>query len=146
MPQAYRRDMGCQPAHLRPIESTIVVGTVRPVTGRSLFLAPKVKRAAHEYQSLSHAPRSAGANRTPPYSAVPRTTLHPAFHSIHLSPSTMQSINRFLYGPTAEEKVRAWQSKLRSEQRALDREMRQVRCNRCRLGPWLTVQTSHRLA
>lgn len=39
----------------------------------------------------------------------------------------MQSINRFLYGPTAEEKVRAWQSKLRSEQRTLEREMRQVR-------------------
>lgn len=41
----------------------------------------------------------------------------------------MQTINRFLYGPTAEEKVRAWQAKLRSEQRTLDREMRQVRDN-----------------
>lgn len=40
----------------------------------------------------------------------------------------MQSINRFLYGPTPEEKVRAWQAKLRSEQRVLEREMRQVRC------------------
>ncbi|KAL0949501.1 hypothetical protein HGRIS_009555 [Hohenbuehelia grisea] len=38
----------------------------------------------------------------------------------------MQSINRFLYGPTPEEKVRAWQSKLRAEQRVLDREMRQL--------------------
>lgn len=38
----------------------------------------------------------------------------------------MQSINRFLYGPTAEEKIRAWQGKLRAEQRQLDREMRQV--------------------
>ncbi|OCH94118.1 vacuolar sorting protein Vps24 [Obba rivulosa] len=38
----------------------------------------------------------------------------------------MQTINRFLYGPTAEEKVRAWQTKLRSEQRVLDREMRQL--------------------
>lgn len=38
----------------------------------------------------------------------------------------MQSINRFLYGPTPEEKVRAWQAKLRSEARQLDREMRQV--------------------
>lgn len=38
----------------------------------------------------------------------------------------MQSINRFLYGPTAEEKVKAWQNKLRGEQRHLDREMRQV--------------------
>ena len=38
----------------------------------------------------------------------------------------MQSINRFLYGPTPEEKIKAWQAKLRSEQRSLDREMRQV--------------------
>ncbi|KAF7977416.1 hypothetical protein HWV62_3554 [Athelia sp. TMB] len=38
----------------------------------------------------------------------------------------MQSINRFLYGPTPEEKVRAWQTKLRSESRQLDREMRQL--------------------
>ncbi|KAL0574673.1 Vacuolar protein-sorting-associated protein 24 [Marasmius crinis-equi] len=38
----------------------------------------------------------------------------------------MQSINRFLYGPTPEEKVRAWQSKLRTESRHLDREMRQL--------------------
>jgi charged multivesicular body protein 3 len=38
----------------------------------------------------------------------------------------MHSINRFLYGPTPEEKVRAWQTKLRAESRQLDREMRQV--------------------
>ncbi|KAI0053556.1 vacuolar sorting protein Vps24 [Auriscalpium vulgare] len=38
----------------------------------------------------------------------------------------MQSINRFLYGPTPEEKVRAWQAKLRQETRMLDREMRQL--------------------
>ncbi|KZT20352.1 vacuolar sorting protein VPS24 [Neolentinus lepideus HHB14362 ss-1] len=38
----------------------------------------------------------------------------------------MQSINRFLYGPTPEEKVRAWQAKLRAEIRLLDREMRQL--------------------
>ncbi|TFK23259.1 vacuolar sorting protein Vps24 [Coprinopsis marcescibilis] len=38
----------------------------------------------------------------------------------------MQAINRFLYGPTAEERVRAWQSKLRAESRHLDREMRQL--------------------
>ena len=38
----------------------------------------------------------------------------------------MQSINRFLYGPTPEERVRAWQTKLRAESRTLDREMRQV--------------------
>ncbi|EGO27537.1 hypothetical protein SERLADRAFT_461170 [Serpula lacrymans var. lacrymans S7.9] len=41
-------------------------------------------------------------------------------------PHTMQSINRFLYGPTPEEKVRAWQAKLRAESRQLDREMRQL--------------------
>ena len=41
-------------------------------------------------------------------------------------PLSMQSINRFLYGPTPEEKVRAWQGKLRAESRQLDREMRQV--------------------
>jgi charged multivesicular body protein 3 len=38
----------------------------------------------------------------------------------------MQSINRFLYGPTPEERVRAWQGKLRSETRSLEREMRQL--------------------
>ena len=38
----------------------------------------------------------------------------------------MQTINRFLYGPTPEERVRAWQAKLRAESRQLDREMRQV--------------------
>ncbi|KAJ7095440.1 vacuolar sorting protein VPS24 [Mycena belliarum] len=38
----------------------------------------------------------------------------------------MQSINRFLYGPTPEEKVRAWQIKLRTESRLLDREMREL--------------------
>ncbi|KZT12465.1 vacuolar sorting protein VPS24 [Laetiporus sulphureus 93-53] len=38
----------------------------------------------------------------------------------------MQSINRFLYGPTPEERVRQWQTKLRQEQRVLDREIRQL--------------------
>lgn len=38
----------------------------------------------------------------------------------------MQAVNRFLYGPTPEEKVKLWQTKIRSEQRQLDREMRQV--------------------
>ncbi|EJD00989.1 vacuolar sorting protein Vps24 [Fomitiporia mediterranea MF3/22] len=38
----------------------------------------------------------------------------------------MQSINRFLYGPTPEEKIRAWQGRIRGEQRQLDREMRQL--------------------
>lgn len=44
----------------------------------------------------------------------------------------MQSISRFLYGPTPEERVRAWQTKLRSESRQLDREMRQVGFSHCR--------------
>jgi charged multivesicular body protein 3 len=35
----------------------------------------------------------------------------------------MKSINRFIYGPTPEEKVREWQTKLRTEQRQLDREI-----------------------
>jgi charged multivesicular body protein 3 len=39
----------------------------------------------------------------------------------------MQAINRFIYGPTAEEKVRAWRTKLRTKQRELERDMRQVR-------------------
>lgn len=39
---------------------------------------------------------------------------------------SMKSINRFLYGPTPEERVRTWQQKLRSEQRQLDKEIRQV--------------------
>ena len=38
----------------------------------------------------------------------------------------MQSINRFLYGPTPEERIRALQGNLRGEQRRLDRDMREV--------------------
>ncbi|KAG6890569.1 hypothetical protein C0992_000577 [Termitomyces sp. T32_za158] len=38
----------------------------------------------------------------------------------------MQTINRFFYGPTPEERVRAWQTKLRGESRRLDQEMRQL--------------------
>ncbi|KAI0005008.1 vacuolar sorting protein VPS24 [Russula compacta] len=38
----------------------------------------------------------------------------------------MQTINRFLYGPTPEDRVRAWQAKLRQESRVLDRETRQL--------------------
>ena len=38
----------------------------------------------------------------------------------------MQSIHRFFNGPTPEERVRSWQTKLRSESRQLDREIRQV--------------------
>jgi charged multivesicular body protein 3 len=35
----------------------------------------------------------------------------------------MQSINRFLWGPTPQEKVRKWQGQLKKEQRMLDREI-----------------------
>ncbi|ORX41293.1 Snf7-domain-containing protein [Kockovaella imperatae] len=35
----------------------------------------------------------------------------------------MQSITRWINGPTPEEKVRAWKSKLRQEERGLDREI-----------------------
>ncbi|KAI0921089.1 hypothetical protein AcW1_004819 [Taiwanofungus camphoratus] len=44
----------------------------------------------------------------------------------HVVCIAMQTINRFLYGPTAEERMRQWQGKLRQEQRVLDREMRQL--------------------
>ena len=46
----------------------------------------------------------------------------------------MQSINRFLYGPTPEEKVRTWQTKLRAETRHLDRDMKQVSSKYCPLA------------
>jgi hypothetical protein len=39
----------------------------------------------------------------------------------------MKSINRFIYGPTPEEKIRDWQSKLRTQERQLDREVANVR-------------------
>ncbi|PWN28868.1 hypothetical protein BDZ90DRAFT_230876 [Jaminaea rosea] len=38
----------------------------------------------------------------------------------------MQSVNRFLFGPTKEERVKQVQSQLRSEQRHLDREIRNI--------------------
>lgn len=38
----------------------------------------------------------------------------------------LKSINKALYGPTAEERVKAWQQKLKTQQRGLDREIRQV--------------------
>ncbi|KZT62177.1 hypothetical protein CALCODRAFT_426759 [Calocera cornea HHB12733] len=38
----------------------------------------------------------------------------------------MKAINRFFYGPTPEEKVRAWQQRLKSEGRQLDKEIRQL--------------------
>lgn len=39
----------------------------------------------------------------------------------------MKSVNRWLYGPTPEEKVRSWQNKLRQQERQLDKEIRNVR-------------------
>lgn len=38
----------------------------------------------------------------------------------------MQSVSRFLWGPTPQEKVRKWQTQLKKEQRALDREIHQL--------------------
>lgn len=35
----------------------------------------------------------------------------------------MKAISRYIYGPTPEEKVREWQSKLKTQQRQLDREI-----------------------
>jgi len=39
---------------------------------------------------------------------------------------SIKAINRFFYGPTPEEKVRAWQQRLKAESRHLDREIRQL--------------------
>ncbi|KAI0732920.1 vacuolar sorting protein Vps24 [Fomitopsis betulina] len=66
-----------------------------------------------------HVDRVSTVAATPP-PVTPRWVLTP------ILPRTMQSINRFIYGPTPEERVRQWQSKLRQEQRVLDREMRQL--------------------
>lgn len=41
----------------------------------------------------------------------------------------MKSISRFIYGPTNEEKAKKWQNQLRTEQRQLDREVRNVSGN-----------------
>lgn len=38
----------------------------------------------------------------------------------------LKSLNRAIYGPTPEERVRTWQQKLKAQSRALDREIRQV--------------------
>ncbi|BGP15869.1 hypothetical protein JCM10213_005645 [Rhodosporidiobolus nylandii] len=38
----------------------------------------------------------------------------------------MQAINRFIWGPTPQEKVRKWQTQLKKEQRTLDREIHQL--------------------
>lgn len=39
----------------------------------------------------------------------------------------MKSLNRWMYGPSPEEKVRSWQQKLRQQERQLDREIMNVR-------------------
>jgi len=38
----------------------------------------------------------------------------------------MQAVNRFIWGPTPEEKVKKWQQQLKQESRHLDREIRQL--------------------
>lgn len=59
--------------------------------------------------------------------AIPEVTMGHITPPLPLPvPMAMESINRFLYGPTPEQRVQEWQSKLRQESRVLDREMRQV--------------------
>lgn len=53
----------------------------------------------------------------------------------------MKSINRFIYGPTPEEKVREWQTKLRTEQRQLDREIINVRPLLSKEAKWAVGET-----
>lgn len=38
----------------------------------------------------------------------------------------IKSINRYIYGPTPEERIREWDRKLKQEQRQLDREIKQL--------------------
>lgn len=38
----------------------------------------------------------------------------------------MESVNRFLYGPTPEERVKKWQTKIKSEERQLEREIKSI--------------------
>ncbi|KAG7566971.1 hypothetical protein FFLO_01230 [Filobasidium floriforme] len=38
----------------------------------------------------------------------------------------LKSINRYIYGPTPEERLKEWDRKLRTEQRQLDKEIRQL--------------------
>jgi hypothetical protein len=60
---------------------------------------------------------------------------------LHLPISFMQTINRLLYGPTPEDRVRAWQTKLRQESRVLDRVMRQVRPLAASVGTLVLTRT-----
>lgn len=39
----------------------------------------------------------------------------------------LKNINRYIYGPTPEERIKEWDRKLRTEQRQMDKEIRQVR-------------------
>ena len=38
-----------------------------------------------------------------------------------------KTVNRYIYGPTPEERLQEWQHRLRTEQRGLEKEIRQVR-------------------
>ena len=69
---------------------------------------------------LSIEPSGYLASRHRPPSSLPPFLLPPS-----LTP--MKSVNKWLYGPTPEEKVRAWQVKLKQQERALDREIQHVR-------------------
>lgn len=56
-----------------------------------------------------------------------------------------KSVNRWFYGPTPEEKVRAWQQRLRRESRQLDREMGRVRDNPNQPSPPAYTKAAHRM-
>lgn len=60
-----------------------------------------------------------------PFSNLPPLPLQLASLLIFLS-LRMQSINRLIWGPTPQEKVRKWQSTLKSQSRSLDREIHQL--------------------
>ncbi|EGF98664.1 uncharacterized protein MELLADRAFT_113366 [Melampsora larici-populina 98AG31] len=38
----------------------------------------------------------------------------------------MESVNRFIYGPSSEEKVKKWQTKIKSEERQIEREIKSI--------------------
>lgn len=60
------------------------------------------------------------------YSSAPLSLLHSNPFLNQKKHSIMQSVNRFFFGPTPDEKVKKWQQDLRSESRKLDREIRQL--------------------
>lgn len=91
-----------------------------------LFLNPATLEHTGEAQSQFE-------SRDPDCLRWPRagTALKPAESQIVISLartrlSNMQSVNRFLFGPTPEERVKKWQQQLKTESRALDREIRQL--------------------